>query len=278
MPDIENTNDVLAEKLAGLNEQFNTNKSFGLMGMLEAQAQQADSGLTTDAAAVGQAAAATSDQPEDRTSDILEPIHSSLRAMHNESAQQLGILRNEIAQLRQAPSPAAQSYEAELDPVARQLSETNNRLNQVQLQSAYDRARNELNMMKVKNPDFDYSENDLQAVWNQHIGNDPNKANATNWGTYFQQQFDSRQNPKLQQRISKLEAELAAKSTNNSLNDLSAVPRGNRQSLAPQAATSGDFDEDVYRQASAKMGRFQFKGFNRALVEAQNKKAFRMSA
>ena len=261
---LESNNDAIQDRLANLGEQFNTNKSFGLMGYLENQGQQEP------------APPEPVDPPakEEGPPEWFEPLNSSLRAISENTSRELGNLRSELGQLRQ--SPQAPQEPAYVDPIEQRINSMAQDLAQTKVNAGWERARNSLNSARARyGEDFDYKDEDLQATWRQHIGNNQAAAENTNWDLYFKQQYDSRMVPKLTERINKLQSEVA-KGSNGLMNNLGALPRGNRNGApAPAAAANSDFDEDVYRSASKQMGKGQFKGFNRLLVEAQNRKLLR---
>jgi hypothetical protein len=218
-------------------------------------------------------------------SEILDPINSSLREFRETTAREIGSLRNEFSSLRAPVAPQAEEA-GDVDPVAQRLHQVESTMAQTRLNTAWERARNALNAAKLKyGNDFEFGEQDLQGVWKQHIGNNVGAAEGTNWDVYMQQQFDSRRAPKLEKRMKELESELAkAKSGNMDpvSAGMAAMPRANRNG-APMPAAAGvinDFDEDVYRRASARMGKRigSFAGFNRLLVDEQNKKLLRTAS
>ncbi len=267
MPDLETRNDDIQDRLANLGEQFNTNKEFGLMGFLEAknetQAQPA--------------AVAADPEPGDegKPPEWFEPLNSSLRAISETNSRDFAQIRNELAATRQPVQQVQQESFDSQDPMERRVNQLGQELAQTKINTAWQNARNSFQAAKSKfGADFDYSEQDLVNTWREHIGNNQAKADATNWDVYFKQQYDSRRVPKLEQRLKELESQKPAGRDLNA--NLGALPRGNRNG-APQAAAvaSGDFDEDVYRSASKQMSKGSFKGFNRLLVEAQNRKLLR---
>jgi hypothetical protein len=275
---IDESKSDLQDRLASLGEQFNTNKTFGLMGMLEAEQKQ----ISQSQPQLDNIAATTPSKEVEDTSkppEWLDPLNSSLRAISEQTVREIGSLRNELSSLRQPVQSAAEETEP-ADPVAQKLSSMETTINQTRLNTAWERARNALNSAKGKYGDeFDFKEKDLQDVWRQHIGTNVQAAEGTNWDIYLQQQYDSRRAPKLESRMKALEAELARqKSGEDPMSKMAAVPRANRNG-APQPSTgvTGDFDEDVYRKASARMGKRigSFAGFNRLLVEEQNRKLLR---
>lgn len=273
---IEQSKNDFSDRLAELGQTFNTNKGFGMMGMLENQEQSASepSSLTT-------AADPTPTTPAASTGDSsppewFEPLNSSLRAIKEETVQQMNSVRNEIAQLRTPPVIEQLTATGEIDPVAHELNTVKGEMGRMKLNTAYERARNSLNTMKIQHPEFDATEQDLRDVWTKSVGNNVGVAEGTNWDAYWAQEFTKRQEPKLKDRISKLENELAqAKSTRNTVNDLASVPRANRQGLPSPQVSEGAFDEDVYRAASKRMSKGRFSGFNKMLIEEQNRKMLR---
>lgn len=273
----------LFDRLASLGEQFNTTKQFGMMGLLEQQQQE-----RSQPAPVADAAAPASDAGKDSNiniSEILDPINASLREFRETTTREIGGLRNEMSSFRQAPAPQAEDA-GEVDPATQRLSNVERSIQETRLNTAWERARNALNAAKIKHGnDFEFSEGELQDVWKQHIGNNVGAAEGTNWDVYMQQQFDSRRAPRLEKRMKELESELAKAKSGGSdpvTAGMAAMPRANRNG-APMPASAGvvnDFDEDVYRRASARMGKRigSFAGFNRLLVDEQNKKLLRTAS
>lgn len=268
--EIHKSSDSIQDRLADLGEQFNTNKSFGLMGMLESQQEQQQAQATVTAADPGD------DDDKDKTPpEWLEPIHSSVRSIAETTSREIGAIRSELASFRQPQVQQAQDMGSQ-DPYEQKINALGQQLEQTKLNTAWERAKNALNAARSKyGADFDYKEDELVNTWKQHIGTNVRAAEATDWDVYFKQQHDSRRVPKLEQRLKEMEAE-SRKTGRDVMSGLGALPRGNRNG-APQAApgAGSDFDEDIYRKASARMGKGQFKGFNRLLVEEQNKKLLR---
>lgn len=290
MPDtnkIEESRSEIQDRLASLGEQFNTTQQFGLMGMLEQEKQKiADlqRGNTQPPAEVQTQAPATQED-SDSPPKWLDPLTQSLRGIADTTTREIGSIRNEIQSIRQQPIVQATQEEAgEIDPLAQKLGSMEQVLQKNRLDTAWERAKNALNSAKMRHgDDFDFKENDLRDAWRQHIGGNVQAAESTNWDVYMQQQYDSRRAPKLESRLKALEGELArqkaAPATRDTASDLAAVPRANRNGAPPAASSGiqGDFDEDVYRRANARMGKRigSFAGFNRLLVEEQNKKLLR---
>jgi hypothetical protein len=270
MKDIENQGNDIQERLAALGQEFNPNKSFGLMGMLEAQNEQQSGQLQTSepAESLAQPASAEPEVPQ-----WIEPFQSSLRQMRNETKEQISRLESRITQA--SPSGGKSEEEEPLDPVSKEIYGLKQEQQRLRLNTAYERAKNALVSKKLASPDFDYTEDELRDVWTSQVGNNADYADSINWGIYFDQQALSRRTPKLEGRIKELESQLAkTQSTRNSANDLTSVPRSSRTTPAPQAESGSDFDEEVYRRATARMGKGRFQGFNRLLLEEQNRKLF----
>jgi len=267
MADVKENQDRMADRLSQLGEEFNTNPEFGMMGYLKAQEQSAVKAEIPDPAP-----ADPEPTPEEPKEDPIAPLYSSIRTMEDRLANRFS---SEIGAIKQAIQPR-EDFAQEIDPVQRETTQLRSELDRVKLNQGYDKAKNSLNLWKVKHPDFDYSEQDLQTVWSSYIGNDTRKAEGSNWDEYFKTQYESRSMPK---KIKALEQELSTlKNKNNSLNDLSAIPRGNRQGPSSPQAVTGDFDEDIYKEAIKGLRKGQFKGMNRALVAAQNKKLLRSAS
>lgn len=279
MPDT-NPKQEMYDRLANLSDQINTTKGFGMMGLLEQQQQERQQPAAPEAPIQAPPEAS---KPEVNLSEILDPINSSLRAFSETTSREIGSLRNDLSSLRQ--QQAAPEEVGEVDPVAQKLSSFEQQLLKTKLDTAWERARNSYNAAKTKyGNDFDYKEEDLRNTWHQHIGNNVKAAESTNWDLYMQQQYDTRRAPRLEKRLSELEGELAKVKSGavDPMAAMGAMPRANRNG-APPAVNPGitnDFDEDVYRRASDRMGKRigSFAGFNRLLVDEQNKKLLRTAS
>lgn len=264
---IDDQKQSMADKLADLGSTFNTNKNFGLMGMLENQ-QAPDSGSAPPAPTTPAAG------NEEHAPEWFGLLNTTVQGIKQDLNQNIGQLRQEIASVRTAPAQEHQQAE-HLDPASAEVNSVRQDLVKVRLNAAWDRAKSALSVAKAKDKDFDYTEKELQDVWVNRIGNNVAAAESTNWDIYFDQQIASRKAPRLEQENSRLKQELDALKNAGitgaqRMNDMSASPRTGRTSAPPP--NGSDFDEEVYRRASARMGKGKFKGFNRALVEEQNRR------
>jgi hypothetical protein len=287
---IDSQKNELQDRLASLGETFNNNKDFGLMGMLAgandkpSQSSQqlqhiestVQSNTTSDS---GEGAGSTPDWIK-----AIEPINSSLRAITDTTTRELSSLRNELSSLRQ-PVVQVQAEAEPADPVAQKFGQIEKTLTQTRLNNAWEKAKNALNAARNQyGKEFDYTEEELQSTWKQHIGNDVGRAEGTNWDMYFKQQYNDRRAPRLEARMKELEAQLErAKQPagRDVVGDMASMPRGGRNGMPiPSRGPVNDFDEDIYRAASAKMGKRvgAFAGFNRYLVEEQNKRLLRTAS
>ncbi len=269
-PVLETEGGDFRDKLAALGSTFNTNPGFGLMGMLEGQAQRDNQAQVNDAPAAAQAAPGDDAPPE-----WFGLVNSAVQGLKQDVSQQVAGLRNEIQRVAQpAPGMSQADFDA-LDPQTRQQLAVDQRLAQIELNTHYERARNSLNRTKQDHPDFEYTEKDLQDLWQNRIAGNVDAARQSDFDGYFESTRREQMEPKIQARLKALEAENSQlKSGRSNVLEMSSVPRGNRQSVTPPAQSGGgDFDEDVYRDASKNMGKGRFSGFGRALYEAQQRRS-----
>jgi hypothetical protein len=272
---IEAAADHTLDKLAALGTTFNTNPGFGLMGMLEGQEQRAQQAAQAPATQdPAQAAPGTGE--DDKAPEWFGPLNSSLQVFRNDVSEQIGTLRNEIQRVAQPSQPAMSQadYDA-LDPTIKNQMALDHRLAQVELNTHFERARNDLNRIKQEHPDFEYGEKELNDLFKNRIAGNLDAARASDFHAHYKQLYNEQLVPKVNARLKALEAENnQLKSGRSNVTEMSSVPRGNRQSVQPPAQQSGDaIDEDLYRRASARMSKGRFGGFNRALVEEQQRKS-----
>lgn len=272
-------------KLASLDGDFNTNPQFGFMGMLEKHEQQEkeaneafrrerptkdDAGQTEK----GERSVSPSDPP-----DWLAPINTSVQVLKGEVSERLSQLANEISSIKTPPAATAVNhYEdvpEEVRPVLQRMDAQQRAINEVALRTEHNRAREALRSAKGKYKDFDYNDGQLDQVWQGHVKGDPNRAANINWDLYFDQQYHAQLNPKLTAENKELREKLESLQSNrNTVQDLQAVPRTNRQSAPVMSTRSVDdagFNEELYQRAKAKIQKGRFVGFGRALIEEQQK-------
>ena len=288
---IDTTKNELQDRLASLGETFNSSKEFGLMGMLananEKPASQTVQQLQHIESDIQPITTSDSGAAVEATPDwikAMEPLNSSLRAVADTTTRELANLRSEITNMRQ-PVVQAQTEAESADPVAQKFGQLEATLTKTRLNTAWEKAKNALNSSRnTFGKDFDYKDEELQDVWKQHIGNNVAAAEGTNWDMYFKQQYNDRRAPRLESRLKELESQLEkAKQPagRDVVGDMASMPRGGRNGMPiPSRGPVNDFDEDIYRAASAKMGKRvgAFAGFNRYLVEEQNKRLLRTAS
>lgn len=265
---IETQSGSISDKLASLDAEFNPNKEFGMMGVLRAQDEAQRPAIESQAAPV-----IDPETKADEPPDWAQALESSFRATRNDIDQKLQTIESRFAQ---PITQMAQDLGDDVDPIVARQNQLEAQMSQTRLNTAWERANTALVRAKQKFGDtFDYNEAELQATWRQQVGNNLGVAEGTNWDTYFQQQFDSRQRPRLEAEVAKLRAEAQGK-TSSVVSNMGAVPRGGRNG-APQIARTNDdgFNEDLYQRASKRMGKHGFRGFNNILSEEQTRQALR---
>jgi len=270
----------IRERLASLDSDFNTNQGFGFQGIMAAQEEkERQLNATAKAEVVEQETAPAKDPME-----WIAPLNTSIQTIRGEVQQGIGALANEINQLKQsrqtdefAPAydvppevlPVVQRYENEISNLKKTTGE-------LAVRQEWQRAQNALREARSKYKDFNYTDDELNQVWTGHVRNNPNVAASTNWDSYFKTQYEARVNPRLAEENTKLKADLERlKSGRNSVQDLYAVPRSNRQGPTVTAKNSddSDFNEELYQRARSKIQKGKFMGFNRALMDEQRKLA-----
>lgn len=268
---IEDRGSTLSDKLASLDSDFNTNKGFGFMGMLNAGEEKAREELEE----IKEEKSVKDDGPP----EWFGPINTSLQQTRTEFQQGLGRLAGELQQLKQAKEPEVNQEFSDLPdearPIIQKFDSLEKNLGTLALRQEHTRAKEALRDARGKYKEFGYTDEDFNQVWSQHVRNNPNVAANTDWDNYFRTQHESRINPRLSQENEKLKAEIEKlKSNRNTVKDLYAVPRSNRQSTpARSSGDNPDFDEELYQRAKSKLQKGKFIGFNRALLEEQRKMA-----
>jgi hypothetical protein len=265
--ELDNNVSGIAERLAGLDSEFNTNKNFGFMGMVDGEEKKAPEEKEIPSPA--------SKEDKSNPPEWFGPINTSLQTVRGEFQQGLGNLANEIQQLkvaRQDTREMASDVPPEMQPVVQKFNAIDRNVNTLALRQEYQRAKDALRDARGKYKDFTYSDDELNTVWQSHVRNNPDTAASTNWDSYFKTQNIDRAYPKITSENEKLRSELERlKSNRNSVQDLYAVPRSNRQSTPTRSTSDDDFDEDLYQRAKRKIQKGSFRGFNRALVNEQRR-------
>jgi hypothetical protein len=259
----------IANKLAELGPTFNTNPGFGLDGVIKGNEMRALANEGTPATPQTKAPEAPS---EDKVfAEVIDPLNTSIQATKQELRQSLGQINTTLAELKSGQRPQDVPTE-DVDPATSEIRTLRTEMAQVRLNNAYDRARNSLNNFKSKNPDFDWSEQNIQELWQSRIGNNVNVAETTDWDSYFKMNHDAKRALKQDQMIEELKGKVATlESRRNSVNDLASVPRSSNSISTATPYSDNDFNEELYARASARMGKGRFMGFNNVLQEEQRK-------
>jgi IS1 family transposase len=258
----------IANKLAELGPTFNTNPGFGLDGVIKGNEMRALANEGTPATPQTKAPQTPS---EDKVfAEVIDPLNTSIQATKQELRQSLGQINTTLAELK---SGQMQDVPPEdVDPATSEIRTLRTEMAQVRLNNAYDRARNSLNNFKAKNPDFDWSEQNIQELWQSRIGNNVNVAETTDWDSYFKMNHDAKRAVKQDQMIEELKGKVATlESRRNSVNDLASVPRSSNAISTATPYPDSDFNEELYARASARMGKGRFMGYGRILQEEQQK-------
>ena len=272
-------------KLASLDGDFNTSPQFGFMGLLaEHEQKERDANEAFNRDNKAKIVASETDTGEKNIPsdppDWFGPINTSLQTLKGEMSQNLGHLASQIQEMKLSPpaSTPVNPYEnapEEIVPVLQRMDAQQRAINATALTAEHNRAREALRAAKGRYKDFEYSDDELETVWRGHVKNDPNRAAGTNWDMYFDQQYNSRSLPKIRSENQDLKSKLEALQSNrNTVQDLQAVPRTNRQSAPAMSAKNldtSDFSEDLYQRAKNKVQKGRFIGFGRALIEEQAK-------
>jgi hypothetical protein len=269
-------------KLASLDGDFNTNPQFGFLGMLEAHEQkekEANEAFKKDRNPAQKDAV---DQEEKKSPsdppDWLAPINTSVQVMKGEMSQRLSQLANEISSIKSPPAATPiNRYEdvpEEVRPVFERMDAQQRAINEVALRTEHNRAREALRSAKARYKDFAFEDQSLDEVWRNHAKGNPDRVANVNWDLYFDQQYHAQLNPKLSAENKELREKLESLQSNrNSVQDLQAVPRTNRQSTPAMSSKTDDagFNEELYQRAKSKIQKGRFVGFGRALIEEQQR-------
>lgn len=286
----------MSEKLAELGKEFNQNKGFGFMGMLEnnhdpqsdaarginQQQQQAAPSIDQALNTAPQIAAPT--QPDQQQiAQIIDPINTAVQGLRSESARDLENIRNEINALRQANSAVPPAADGTVDPVMAKIAQMEQMHTKMHRMTLQDRALSSLNQMKSRFPDADLGESDFNQVWKgNNLDQNLSIAEGVDWNQHWEMVAKAKSLDKAQAKLRSTEQELERLRSNKPsvAEQMSSAPRTQRQpgSGLPQGQLLGSdgFDDQVYDEAVKIMGgqdraKGRFMGFNRALVEAQRR-------
>jgi len=261
----------IASKLSELGPTFNTNPGFGLEGVIKGNEMRT----------IAEAEATKTPLKETKTSEpiiddkvfqeVINPLNTSIQQTKQELRTSLGQITNTLNELKSGQRPA-DTWSEDVDPVTHETKALRSEMAQLQLNNAYDRAINSLNAFKTKHPDFDWTEQNVQELWQQRIGNNVQLARDTDWGTYFKMHYDAKDATRQRQQNEELKAKIASlESGRNSVRDLAATPRSSNNISMAQPYSDSDFNEELYTRASARMGKGRFMGYGRILQEEQTK-------
>lgn len=283
----------VADRLAQLGTEFNTNKGFGFMGQLENNLDpQSDAAR---ALVNGQPAQPSLDQalqqapvvpPPAPAPDlsIMEPINTAMQGLRSDTSQELQAIRNQISELKSMQSAVPPAADGTPDPVLQKLAQMEQAHHKLHRSALQDRARSALQQARSQYPDADLGDNDFNLVWNGNkLDDNLGMAESVNWKDHWDMVAKAKSLPKLQEKMRNHEMEIERLRSNKPtpLQEMSTAPRTNRQGGLPQTSLMGTdgFDEDLYQDAVNIMGgadraKGRFMGFNRALNEAQRRRSF----
>lgn len=296
-------------KLANLQTEFNQNKGFGFIGMLENNHDpQSDAArmavesyqnsfapqAAPQAPAAAPAAAPSQEINARQAAEIMEPINNvvqDLRTEFGNTASELVNIKNQLHELRSLQSVAPGATDGAPDPfgakLQAQISSMEDLYKKMHTTQMQDRALSALQSTRQKFPDANLGQNDFDTVWKGNgLDQNPAAAERVNWQQHWEMVAKSKSHDKAVERIKNAEAELERLRTNrpNPISEMSSTPRTSRTSGAglPQSTILGaeGFDEELYQEAVDIMGgtdraKGRFMGFNRALNEAQRRKSLR---
>lgn len=287
--EMEETNKFTSTRIADLQREFNTNPDFGFQGILKANdaalaAQQAQAQPAPQQPATeqhqGQQPADGEPTPE-QVAAILEPVNNQFqqfRGDFNNLQQEIQQFRGQMGQFQPqaaAPDPNAPPP----DPMVARMEAIAQQQRKLQSDNLYQKARNSLLEVSQRYPEAKLNEKDLQDLWTRSdIANNVDTFERANWGDHWEMTANTRIAPHLQSRIKHLEAEVARAKANpqqNAIDALAGVPQGRRGNLIlpsqQQYVQPDGTDDRIYNDAINGMGKGQFRGFGRKLVEAQQK-------
>lgn len=298
-------------KLAALGREFNQNKGFGFMGMLENNHDpQSDAGRAQNdfqqPPTLNQAIAAPPQVPAPapnpeaearQAAAYMEPINNAMQGLRTEfgaATSELHNMKNQLAEMRslQATAPATTADGAP-DPFAQklqtQIANMENSYQKLYRTQLQDRARAALVDVRAKFPDANLGDTDFDQVWRGN-GLDENLSTAekVDWRQHWEMVAKAKSLDKVLEKSRSQEVELERLRSNapNMLNEMSSAPRTSRATGVglPQSQIMGPdgFDEQLYDEAvkimgggSADRAKGRFMGFNRALVQAQRERSLR---
>jgi hypothetical protein len=272
------------DKLNALAEQINDKPGFGLMAQLgiDNHGNPLNQGISGQPSRVETPAADNSERESKMLQEVLAPLNSSFQGFKQEIKQDIGGIRTELSSIRQtaAQPQTTQQDTGDVDPIQREVHQLKDQLYRQQVDTAWQKAQTALSEIKAKNPDTELDEDYLRQTWqSNNLSQNVQIAQNTNWRKLLEDQHAIRQAPKIAKENETLKAQMeSAKSNRNVLSELGAVPRNSRGASQPDGATgSGDYgtDNDVYKAASAQMGKGKFMGFGKALFDAQRSKSLR---
>lgn len=276
MSQIDQNNSNIQEKLASLDSQFNTNKGFGMMGMINAEENRLRKEVEAQKETPQAAETITPETKPSDPPDWFGPINTSLQSVRGEFQQTANALAQELQQLKQSrevQQTQDESVPPEISPIIQKVTNVEKSLGTLALRTEWNRAKDALRDARGKYSEFGYTDDEFNQVWNAHVKNNPDTAANTNWENYFKTQYETRRNPKLVEENEKLKAQIAQMQSTRQgqVKDLMAVPRANRQSVPDLSQNQDDVEEELYQRAKKRMQKGRFIGFNRALIEEQQK-------
>lgn len=269
--------DATAQKLADLDSTFNTNPGFGLMGMLGQQEQQHQQPQQVQTQA--------DPEPDSKPPEWFDLLNQTIQTKSKRDEELLSTLTNKIGTIEsriQQPSAQPQQFQQEpgeeLDSAALERRQLFANQAALVIDNSYERGRNAIARLRSQNPNTDISEADLKAAFELNgLQQNPDLARRMDWEAYFDAEDKKRQAPKLASRLKELEQELTLLKSGKGIENMASVPRSNRAVTPSNASSDNGIDEEVYRAASARMGKGRFSGFGRALFEEQQKKQRRVA-
>jgi uncharacterized protein YoxC len=260
----------ISAKLAELGPTFNTNPGFGLEGVIKGNEMRALAEEGNPAATVE--TKSTDPVIDDKVfQEVISPLNTSIQSIKQETRSQLGQIANAITELK-AGQRTQDVQTEDVDPTTAEVRNMRTEMAQLRLNNAYDRARNSLSAFKSQHPDFDWTEQNIQELWQSRIGNNVQTAETTDWNGYFKMNHDAKRALKQDQMIEELKGKVASlESKRNSVNDLASVPRSSNVISMAKPYADSDFNEELYSRASNRMGKGRFMGYGRILQEEQQK-------
>ncbi len=271
---MENSTSILgsdiANKLSELGPAFNTNPGFGLDGVIKGNEMKALAAEGANTVVPAETKTVDTALDDKVFKEVIDPLNTSIQAIKQETRTQFGQIANAINELKSGQRTVETAEE--IDPTTSEMRNMRNEMSQLRLNNAYSRATNTLNAFKAKHPDFDWSEQNIQQLWQERIGNNIDLAERTDWNDYFKMNYDAKRATMQDKEIETLRGKLASiESRRNSVNDLSVTPRSTNSISTAQPYADSDFNEELYQRATARMGKGKFMGWNGVLQEEQRK-------